>query len=241
MDDHIGGDLSGSSSSPAIRCFGRARAALTLRLIGGLTTHGIARAFLVPEPTVAQRIVRAKRTLAERRSRSTSPARRAGRPVGGGPGNHLPHFQRRLLGDLGRTDRAGGEALRLGRLLWAARRAQVEACTGWSRRTPRCPGFVPHRGGRRAGLAHRPGPAALGPAAIRRALGGPGPGRRRRRARTQAAGRRSPPAQPNRGTMGSVSRRCTRCSRRPTPFPVIELNRAKLLSAWPMARKVEKC
>jgi RNA polymerase sigma-70 factor (ECF subfamily) len=44
-----------------------ARAALTLRLLGGLTTEEIARAFLVSEPTVAQRIVRAKRTLAEAR------------------------------------------------------------------------------------------------------------------------------------------------------------------------------
>ena len=44
-----------------------ARAALTLRLLGGLTTEEIARAFLVPEPTVAQRIVRAKRTIAEAR------------------------------------------------------------------------------------------------------------------------------------------------------------------------------
>jgi len=44
-----------------------ARAALTLRLLGGLSTEEIARAFLVPEPTIAQRIVRAKRTLAEAR------------------------------------------------------------------------------------------------------------------------------------------------------------------------------
>jgi RNA polymerase sigma factor (sigma-70 family) len=44
-----------------------ARVALTLRLLGGLSTAEIARAFLVPEPTVAQRIVRAKRTLAEAR------------------------------------------------------------------------------------------------------------------------------------------------------------------------------
>jgi RNA polymerase sigma factor (sigma-70 family) len=44
-----------------------ARVALTLRLLGGLTTQEIARAFLVPEPTVAQRIVRAKRTLTEAR------------------------------------------------------------------------------------------------------------------------------------------------------------------------------
>jgi RNA polymerase sigma factor (sigma-70 family) len=42
-----------------------ARTALTLKLIGGLTTAEIARAFLVPEPTIAQRIVRAKRTLSE--------------------------------------------------------------------------------------------------------------------------------------------------------------------------------
>jgi RNA polymerase sigma factor (sigma-70 family) len=42
-----------------------ARVALTLRLLGGLTTAEIARAFFVPEPTIAQRIVRAKRTLAE--------------------------------------------------------------------------------------------------------------------------------------------------------------------------------
>ena len=43
------------------------RVALTLRLLGGLTTDEIARAFLVPTPTIAQRIVRAKRTLAEKR------------------------------------------------------------------------------------------------------------------------------------------------------------------------------
>ena len=42
-----------------------ARVALTLRLLGGLTTHEIARAYLVPEPTIAQRIVRAKRTLSD--------------------------------------------------------------------------------------------------------------------------------------------------------------------------------
>ena len=44
-----------------------ARVALTLRLLGGLTTDEIARAYLVPEPTIAQRIVRAKRTLTEAR------------------------------------------------------------------------------------------------------------------------------------------------------------------------------
>jgi RNA polymerase sigma factor (sigma-70 family) len=44
-----------------------ARVALTLKLLGGLTTHEIARAYLAPEPTIAQRIVRAKRTLTEAR------------------------------------------------------------------------------------------------------------------------------------------------------------------------------
>src|SRR5262249_49189357 len=44
-----------------------ARVALTLRLLGGLSTEEIARAFLTPEPTIAQRIVRAKRTLAEKK------------------------------------------------------------------------------------------------------------------------------------------------------------------------------
>ena len=59
-----------------------ARIALTLRLLGGLTTPEIARAFLVPEATVAQRIVRAKRTLATKsvalRGARTAPTARPG-------------------------------------------------------------------------------------------------------------------------------------------------------------------
>jgi predicted RNA polymerase sigma factor len=68
MDDEIGDDLLRLlfiSCHPVLSM--EARAALTLRLLGGLTTVEIARAFLVPEPTIAQRIVRAKRTLAEAR------------------------------------------------------------------------------------------------------------------------------------------------------------------------------
>ena len=58
----------GSSSPPAIRsCRPKARVALTLRLLGGLTTEEIARSFLQSEPTIAQRIVRAKKTIAEAR------------------------------------------------------------------------------------------------------------------------------------------------------------------------------
>jgi RNA polymerase sigma factor (sigma-70 family) len=68
MDDHIGDDLLRLifiACHPVLSA--EARAALTLRLIGGLTTHEIARAFLVPEPTIAQRIFRAKRTLATKK------------------------------------------------------------------------------------------------------------------------------------------------------------------------------
>src|ERR671912_115142 len=68
LDDHIGDDLLRlifTACHPVLST--EARVALTLRLLGGLTTEEIARAFLVPEATVAQRIVRAKRTLAEAR------------------------------------------------------------------------------------------------------------------------------------------------------------------------------
>ena len=66
LDDPIGDDLLSlvfTACHPVLST--EARVALTLRLLGGLTTPEIARAFMVPEPTVAQRIVRAKRTLSE--------------------------------------------------------------------------------------------------------------------------------------------------------------------------------
>jgi RNA polymerase sigma factor (sigma-70 family) len=66
LDDDIGDDLLRlvfTACHPVLST--DARVALTLRLLGGLTTTEIARGFLVPESTVAQRIVRAKRTLAE--------------------------------------------------------------------------------------------------------------------------------------------------------------------------------
>jgi RNA polymerase sigma factor (sigma-70 family) len=68
LDDDIGDDLLRlvfTSCHPLLST--EARAALTLRLLGGLTTDEIARAFLVPEPTIAQRITRAKRTLSDAR------------------------------------------------------------------------------------------------------------------------------------------------------------------------------
>ena len=66
-DDDVGDDLLRlvfTACHPVLSA--EARVALTLRLLGGLTTEEIARAFLVPEPTIAQRIVRAKRTLADK-------------------------------------------------------------------------------------------------------------------------------------------------------------------------------
>ncbi|MBX9846338.1 MAG: RNA polymerase sigma factor [Xanthobacteraceae bacterium] len=68
LDDDIGDDLLRlifTACHPVLSA--EARAALTLRMLGGLTTDEIARAFLVAEPTIAQRIVRAKRTLADAR------------------------------------------------------------------------------------------------------------------------------------------------------------------------------
>jgi RNA polymerase sigma factor (sigma-70 family) len=68
IDDHVGDDLLRLvfiACHPVLST--EARVALTLRLLGGLATDEIARAFLVPEATIAQRIVRAKRTLSEAR------------------------------------------------------------------------------------------------------------------------------------------------------------------------------
>lgn len=68
LDDDIGDDLLRlifTACHPVLST--EARVALTLRLLGGLTTQEIARAYLVAEPTIAQRIVRAKRTLTEAR------------------------------------------------------------------------------------------------------------------------------------------------------------------------------
>jgi len=74
LDDEVGDDLLRLlfiACHPVLSM--EARVALTLRLLGGLTTEEIARAFLQPEPTIAQRIVRAKRTLAERGARFELP------------------------------------------------------------------------------------------------------------------------------------------------------------------------
>jgi RNA polymerase sigma-70 factor, ECF subfamily len=103
LDDDIGDDflrLVFISCHPVLST--EARSALTLRLLGGLTTGEIARTFLVPKPTIAQPIVRAKRTLADAHvpfavPRETDRAARLFFSIG----SDLPHFQRGALGDGG--------------------------------------------------------------------------------------------------------------------------------------------
>ena len=196
LDDQIGDDLLSlmfTACHPLLST--EARVALALRLLGGLTTGEIARAFLVSEPTVAQRIVRAKRTLAD-----------------AGVSFEVPHgdeLARRLPSVLeviylifneGYAATAGDdwirpqlceEAMRLGRIL-------AELAPG----EPEVHGLVAlmeiqasrlrgaHRAGRRADPAARPEPRAMGPASHPAGPRGAGARRRaRRRARAlRAAG-----------------------------------------------------
>src|SRR5438093_896045 len=122
LDDDIGDDLLRlvfTACHPVLST--EARVALTLRMLGGLTTDEIARAFLVSEPTIAQRIVRAKRTLAKERVPFEVP-RRAER--GGRLSSVLEVIY--LIFNEGYTATAGDnwmrpalceDALRLGRIL----------------------------------------------------------------------------------------------------------------------------
>jgi len=112
-----------------------ARAALTLRLLGGLTTDEIARAFLVPEPTIAQRIVRAKRTLAEQRVPFEVPR-----------GQELSERLASVLGVIylifneGYSATAGDDLMRPGLCEDAMRLGRV--LMGLSPPSPRCTGLV---------------------------------------------------------------------------------------------------
>src|SRR3954467_13757290 len=122
IDDYVGDDLLRLmflTSHPVLSK--EARTALTLRLLGGLTTDEIARAFLVAEPTVAQRIVRAKRTLAAARVPFELPPREE---IGARLGSVLEVIY--LVFNEGYAATAGDdwirpalleEALRLGRIL----------------------------------------------------------------------------------------------------------------------------
>ena len=104
LDDDVGDDLLRlvfTACHPVLST--EARVALTLRLLGGLTTDEIARAFLVTESTIAQRIVRAKRTLTEKQNPVRGAAPRAAIGATGiSARGHLSDLQRGLYSDGGR-------------------------------------------------------------------------------------------------------------------------------------------
>ena len=222
LDDDVGDDLLSLIFVACHPVLSReARVALTLRLLGGLTTDEIARAFLVGEPTIAQRIVRAKRTLAEARVPFEVPrgAERAPRLS-----SVLEVIY--LIFNEGYSASAGDdhmrpalceEALRLGR---DPRRARARRAGG--ARAGRADGAarVARRRARRpvgrAGAAARSGPLALGSDPASPRTGGAGGGaaraaprpdrtscRRRSRRATRA---RAPPTRPT----GRASSRSTR-------------------------------
>ena len=184
-----------------------ARMALTLRLLGGLTTDEIARAFLVAEPTVAQRIVRAKRTLAAAQVPFELPPRDE---LDARLGSVLEVIY--LVFNEGYSATAGDdwirpalleEALRLGRILAGPRPGGA----GGSRpaRADGDPGLAlarAHRAGRRAGAAARPGPRPLGPA--------PDPARPRRARARRGAERRARPVRAPGGHRGLPRARAAR-------------------------------
>ena len=159
-----------------------ARVALTLRTLGGLTTPEIARAFLVPEPTLAQRLVRAKRKI-----------RDAGIPYRVPPAELLPERLDGVLrvlylvfnegyaassGDALIRRELCAEAIRLARVVVSLLPDEPEATrSAGADAPPRRPARRAGRAGRRADPARRPGSGALGRRADR---GGPGAGRARR-------------------------------------------------------------
>ena len=225
LDDEVGDDLLRLifvACHPVLPMEGRT--ALTLRLLCGLTTEEIARAFLVPEPTVAQRIVRAKRTLASAGVPFEVPrGEELGGPAGLGAGGGLPRLQRGLRRHGGRRPDPAG-AVPGGAAAGAdpgaagtrgARGARARRADGAAGLAAGGTG----RPGRRAGAAARPGPAALGPAADPARARGPGAGRASWAgpAGCTRCRPRSPPAMRGRPTRrrptGAGSRRSTASSR----------------------------
>ena len=211
-----------------------ARVALTLRTLGGLTTAEIARAFLVPEPTMAQRLVRAKRKIAAAAHPLPRPGRRRGaRSAGRRARRRLPRLQRGLRGQRRRAPRAR-RAVRRG----DPPRSPAGPADARRRRDRRAAGAHAHprraprraRGGRRQlRRAARPGPRALGRGALAR-------GPRAARPRAAPAPRRPLPAAGGdrlaalrAGGRLAADRGALPAARLPAPSPVVEVNRAVAL------------
>ena len=170
IDDDVGDDLLRLvfiACHPVLAT--EARVALTLRLLGGLTTEEIARAFLVAEPTIAQRIVRAKRTLADRRRAVRGPARVAISPLA----SRRSSRSSTSIFNEGYAATAGDDWMRPGALRGRAapgphpRRADAERTRGArARRADGDPGLAIAGAGRTVRRAHpasRSEPRALGP------------------------------------------------------------------------------
>ena len=174
------------------------RAALTLRLVGGLTTSEIARGFLATESTMGQRISRAKKTLAEAPRRLRAADRRgAGQAARRRDGRDLPDLQRGVRRDRRRATGCGPtwrtRAMRLARML--ADLAPDEPEVLGLQALLEIQGSRMQRAARRArcaGAAGGAGPDALGPAADPARPGRAPAGRAARRARE--AGREVLPA-----------------------------------------------
>ena len=142
--------------------------ALTLRLIAGLQTAEIARAFLVPEPTMAQRLVRAKKKIKAANIPYRVPdRRRAARPAEAGARGRLPGLQRGLRRHHRRRARPRRAVRRGHPPRPPARRAAARRGRGPRPARPaaahRGPPPGPHRARRLARAPRRPGPVALGP------------------------------------------------------------------------------
>ena len=195
-----------------------ARVALTLRTLGGLSVPEVARAFLVAEPAMAKRLVRAKRKIAAAGIAYRVPEeRRAAAPAAVGARRRLPDLQRGLRRD-GRRGAGAARAVRRGDPARpAARRADARA-PGAARPAgaDAAPPRAPRRARRRRGAARaalRPGPLAV---ARRRDRGGARRTPPRRRPTATGCRRRSRPSTSRTRRTGRTWRRCTRGSPRST-------------------------